>query len=158
MKLKFVLVLLVVLGFAIVGCSNDSSENEPKKEELKWISPIQETCKANGGKIDNDICKANWSNAKDICSASGGRLATIDELKKVVTDCGGIIDDYANKADSVYQDCYKRKGFSPSNYYWSSTTYASNTSYAWNVSLRYCDADGYHKSANGYVRCVRAGQ
>ena len=100
MKLKLVLMLLVVLGFA-VGCENKTEPNE-KKTELKWINPTQKVCQANDGKMDDDICEANWSDAKDICRASGGRLPTIDELKKVVTDCGGTIDDYDNnKADAV---------------------------------------------------------
>ena len=144
------LVLLVVLGFA-VGCE--------KKTALRWISPTQKVCKVNGGEMTNDICKANWSDAKDICRASGGRLATFDELKKVVTDCGGTIDDYDNnRADAVYQDCYKEKGFSTSDHYWSSTTDASGTNYAWFVYFRNGYTDGNGKSDGHYVRCVRSGQ
>ena len=181
MKLKFVLVPLAVLGFAVgsyADCSKDDilklidkgftkteingicGKSESKKEKSKWISPTQKVCKANGGKMNGYTCTANWSDAKDICSASGGRLATLDELKKVVTDCGGTIDEGENnRADSVYQDCYKKKGFtSVSNYYWSSTTYASGTNYAWHVHFGYGYTRNSYESNNGGVRCVRAGQ
>ena len=40
--------------------------------------------------------RAKWKKAKEICRAKGGRLPTIEELRKVVTDCGGIVDDYKN--------------------------------------------------------------
>ena len=53
---------------------------------------------------------------------SGGRLATYDELKKVVIDCGGIIDIFnqdlksykINEANELYQTCYKEKAFKSS--------------------------------------------
>ena len=179
MKLKFVLVPLAVLGFAVgsyADCSKDDilklidkgftkteingicGKSESKKEKSKWISPTQKVCKANGGKMNGYTCTANWSDAKDICSASGGSLPSIEVLKKVVIDCGGTInDDDNNEVDAVYQDCYKNKGFI-STYYWSSTTHASYTNNAWDVYF----SDGYMsynpKSSKFNVRCVRAGQ
>jgi len=180
MKLKFMLLPLAVFGLVVgsyADCSKDEiiklidkgyskteingicGKSEPKKEKSKWISPTQKVCKAHGGKMDGYTCEANWSNAKDICSASGGRLATIDELKKVVTDCGGIIDDDgSNRADSVYQDCYKKKGFNSSEYYWSASTTASNTGVVWVVYFGNGSDDDHHKSNSYYVRCVRDGQ
>jgi len=179
MKLKFVLIPLVVLGLVVVSyadCSKDEimklidkgytkseikgicGKSEPEKKKSKWISPTQKDCKANGGKMTGYICYANWSDAKDICRASGGRLATIDELKKVVTDCGGTIDDNNNKADAIYQDCCKEKGFNDYHYYWSSTTGVSNTNGAWGVGFYYGGTGINDKSGNGYVRCVRSGQ
>ena len=157
MKLKFVLVPLVVLGFNI-GCS---STKEVSKNNIgnKWISPSKSICIANGGRIKNGVCTANWSTAKDICSASSGRLPSIYEFKKVIVDCGGTIDDGKNNAEnSVYQDCYKRKGFSDSGYYWSSTTYASDTNRAWLVYFYGGSTYHFGKSTNYDVRCVRAGQ
>ena len=87
MKLKFV---LVIIGFTILSYANCSKEeviklgdkghskleinkicekDKPKKEELKWISPSKKVCKENEGKMIGGICRANWSNAKNICSA-----------------------------------------------------------------------------------------
>ena len=176
MKLKFVLVALMVLGFAVASyadCNKNEimklidkgyskteingicGKSEAKKKKSKWISPTQKVCKANGGKMDGYTCKANWSDAKDICRASGGRLSTIDELKKVLTDCGGTIDNDNNKADSVYQDCYKKKGFSDSSNYWSSTSFVDREDVAWFVYFNDGYVNGTHKDSNYYVRCVR---
>jgi hypothetical protein len=109
----------------------------------KWITPTKK--------------RVTWEKAKELCSANGGRLPTIEELRKVVTDCGGVIDDYENNENSNYQACYKAKGFT-SNYYWSSTTHASDSSNAWLVYFY----DGYDlrydKTNEDYVRCVRGGQ
>ena len=179
MKLKFVLVPLAVLGFAVgsyADCSKDdiiklidkgftkkeikgACGKSEKKTSLKWIDPSNKTCMSYGGKIKDGICSATWSTAKDICSASSGRLPSIYELKKVVVDCGGTIDDFNNnKADSVYQNCYKQKGFSSSRYYWSSTANSIFTSTAWHVYFIGGDTGDFYESYNGYVRCVRAGQ
>ena len=178
MKLKFVLVPLVVLGFAVgsyADCSKDEilklidkgftkteingicGKSESKKEKSKWITPSNKTCMSYGGKIKNGVCTATWSMAKDICSASSGRLPSFYELKKVIVDCGGTIDDANNnKKDSVYQDCYKKKGFSTS--YWSSTTLTDYISLAWGVYFYAGDTYNNNKSTFHNVRCVRAGQ
>jgi len=132
----------------------------------KWITPTNSTCKANGGKIDKyGVCKANWKDAKKICSASGGRLPTIDELKEVVTDCGGIFnrdffgkDADKNRNNNQYQKCYKKKGFPNSSHYWGSTTNALNNDNAWLVYFYDGSQNYYVKDDSYYVRCVRAGQ
>jgi len=144
---------------------------EEKKEEVvvekkevrntsssKWITPSNSTCKNNGGKIDSVGCNATWENAKNICSASGGSLASIDVLRKVVTDCGGKIDDYNNNIDNrSYQSCFKEKGFRSSNY-WSSTSVVGFEYHAWIVGFDYGVVYGDDKNYNVYVRCVRDGQ
>jgi len=143
--MKFILVPLAVLGLAVgsyADCSKDETlklidkgfskseingicnKSESKPKGLIWVTPSDRVCKANGGKIDkHGICDAHWMEAKDICRASGGRLPDRYELKKVIVDCGGTVDDYTNnKANSAYQSCYKRKGFSSSYDYWSSSS------------------------------------
>ncbi|CAA6804537.1 MAG: Unknown protein [uncultured Sulfurovum sp.] len=108
--------------------------------------------------IDSDGCQADWRDAQKICRANGGRLPTIDELKKVVTECGGTMEDFKNnRLNSAYQSCYKNKGFA-SNYYWSSTTYVGYTYYAWNVYFNFGSQSYDVKSDSNYVRCVRAGE
>ena len=168
MKLKFLLVPLAVLGLAVgsyADCSKDEilklidkgfskseikgicNKSESKPKGLSWVTPSDKTCKANGGKIDEDgICEAKWMEAKDICRASGGRLPDRYELKQVIVDCGGTVDDSINnKANSAYQSCYKRKGFSSSNGYWSSSTVKGDEVNAWFVLFNYGFEDGFYK-------------
>ncbi len=85
----------------------------------KWITPTDITCKANGGRIIPDgVCSANFQDAKAICSASDGRLPTINELEKVIKYCGGDIGKAgANYANDNYQACCRRKGFTPDAMY-----------------------------------------
>jgi len=131
----------------------------------KWITPTNSQCK--WGAMDNRVCSANWREAKKICSALGGRLPTINELKGEVTRCGGENTTYGdskwksirdkNIANKSYQSCYKNNGFS-SSLYWSSTTVASNTNYAWVVYFDFGNDNYYGKASSNFVRCVRAGQ
>jgi len=188
MKLKFMLVPLAVLGFVVgsyADCSKDEilkfldkgysktevdgicGKNESKKEELTWITPSDKICKANGGEIGKHGCKAEWLKAEDICHASGGELPTIEELKKLVADCGGINTTYDDKdwysvtdkniANKSYQACYKEKGLSP-NLYWSSSTIKGYEYNAWVLFFYYGGVYGYNKGHNHYVSCVRDGQ
>ncbi len=126
----------------------------------KWLILSRNICTTNGGEINNDngICQASWEKAEAICSASGGRLPSIEELKEVVTECGGKIDDFDNNvANSSYQSCYETKGFT-SGFYWSSSPYLSGTSDAWFVRFKF-GYDGWDdKSRTHFVRCVRDSQ
>jgi hypothetical protein len=120
-----------------------------------WVKPTKTVCTSNGGKLDNGICKVNWKNAKDICQASGARLPTVNELKKVIISCGGG-DDYDNNMNnSDYQSCYQRRGFSNKDWYWSSTEYNNDSSGAQLVNFH--DGNGYwlSKSYESYFLCVR---
>jgi len=127
----------------------------------KWITPSSSVCKANGGEIDkHGVCEANWKNATKICSASGGKLPTRNDLHKVITDCGGIagvklFSDEAskNQKNKSYQSCYKQKRFSNNNWYWTREEKASSS--AWFVFFGN-GGDGWHgKANNGYALCVR---
>ena len=106
--------------------------------------------------------EVTWKKAKEICRAKGGRLPTIEELRKVVTDCGGEMKDdnsaewKRNEENSSYQSCYKAKGFT-SNGYWSSTTRASDSFYAWVVYFHDGDDHRNAKTDEYSVRCVRGG-
>ncbi|MBN2824554.1 MAG: DUF1566 domain-containing protein [Campylobacterales bacterium] len=133
--------------------------------QAKWLTPTSTTCATNGGEIDSDgMCKALWEEAKAICSASGGSLPSIEELKEVITGCGGTNTTYGdsnrgsitdkNIANSSYQSCYKSQGFASYNY-WSATTYAGFTSGAWSVNFYYGYGYWNNKSSSYYVRCVR---
>ena len=144
--------------------SEASTPNNKRRQSLpittsnsKWITPSDNICRSNGGKVYDDGCRATWKEANKICGVSGGRLPTIDELKKVVTDCGGKIDEYAKNEDNLeYQSCYKSKGF-VSYYYWSSSTVIGGWSRAWTFHFRYTEDYWLNEDGSNYVRCVRAG-
>jgi predicted lipoprotein with Yx(FWY)xxD motif len=116
----------------------------------KWFSPTDKS--------------VTWKEAKELCKDNGGRLPTIEELKEVVTDCGGTVTkDWEsniadkNKANERYQSCYKEKGFK-SSYYWSSSTIKGNEYYVWIVAFDNGNVNGSTKDYSSYVRCVRDGQ
>jgi len=184
MKLKFMLVPLAILGLSVVGCSDEEKVAEKKKESVvnlkeeevasksttnfNWITPKNKVCKANDGKIyKDDICEAKGMKAEDICRASGGRLPTIEELKEVVTDCGGINttemnkDFFSamdkNKANKSYQSCYKNKGFR-SKVYWSSSAVKGYKDAVWVIRFSVGSVYRDYKLNNHYVLCVRDGQ
>ena len=137
-------------------CDIQAKRTTTAKLESNWINPIRRACTKNGGKLKGGICEANWRSAKRICSVVGGMLPNINELTSVVDDCGGEVNDYTNNEnDSAYQTCYKQKGFSSSDYYWSSSVYASNTKVAWFVGFLNGRMDYGSKINEFYVRCVR---
>ena len=128
----------------------------------KWITPAQSVCENSGGRYGEyeniNVCQANWENAKTICSASGDALPTIETLSTIVTDCGGVINDYDNNLNNEsYQACYREKGFT-SDGYWSSTSGASDSSNAWIVHFDDGDVGRNSKTDEYSVRCVRGGQ
>ncbi len=117
---------------SICGISKETTA--PTREEDKWVTPENSICRNNGGKISYDICTANWYNAKKICNVSGGRLPDLSELKKLVGDCGGVIDMGKQNSDNLsYRKCILRKGFLDYTY-WSSTLYFD---YARTVNLHF---------------------
>ena len=118
--------------------------------------------------MKNEICSADWNTAKKICRSVGGRLPSIDELEKVVKNCGGISERYGDRnwgnqdsarnkniTNSSYQTCYKAKGFSASNDYWSSISSVGDEDDAWGVYFYGGDGHWDDKSYIDYVRCIR---
>jgi len=112
----------------------------------KWITPT-----------DKEV---TWEKAKQICRDNGGRLPTLEELKKVVIDCGGEVkydnseEWNRNKNNSSYQSCYKKNGFEYADY-WSSTMSVSDSSYAWNVRFVFGISNCFEKSDVLRIRCIR---
>ena len=132
-----------------------SSSSTQSTSTSKWFSPT-----------DKEV---SWKKAKQICRDNGGRLPTIEELKKVVTGCGGINTTWSDKdwesitnkniENKSYQACYKRKGFNSSNYYWSSSIIEGDEEFALLVGFNGI-VEGFRKdgSSNFVIRCVRGGQ
>jgi len=154
-----VIVLIVLGGVAVVmdQQAKNKSIADAKKIKIEYITPSDNLCKSKGGEMDDKgVCKANWENAQKICSASGGRLPTIEELRGVVSGCGGVIDKGSkNKASTTYQSCHKELGYSDLDYYWSSSPYVSDSSEAWYVFFK-SGFDGWDDKSYAYlVRCVQ---
>jgi len=123
---------------------------------VKWITPTDDVCKANGGKInENDICSANWKNANTICFESHERtmLPSISDFKEVIDECGGIWRDWGkNPYNSSYKSCYKDKGFSGFDSYW--TFNSNDSSNAWHVLLTDAVPRHTYQGNIHHVRCV----
>ena len=160
-KLLILAVFGVVLGVVLGGCSSHAKVKPIS--DSQWITPNSKICKANGGVMSKGInkaiaketCRANWADAQKICSLSGGRLLTIYELEKVVSDC----EDSGN-----YKSCILRKGFGlKGNLFILSGGYWSSTSYGWGTEA-YRIYPYYHKKGHADIRigslfhCIRDGQ
>jgi len=120
--------------------------------ESEWIKPSNATCTSNGGEVTTNGCKAKWEDAKTICSVSGGSLPSIERLRKVVTDCGGIINNKNNKNNVSYQACFKNKGFTIW-VYWSKT--AKNSSSAWLVTFLQGNDGWSITTVSNDILCIR---
>lgn len=147
------------LTFSLNSPRQDGSQviyPETQVQHYTWFNPSRKLCEENSGKVySEDICSAAWGNAKEICSMLDGRLPSLDELKQVVSDCGGKINDYENnKENSTYQSCYLQQGFA-SYYYWSSD---DNGNYIPFIDFFYGREGENHDSKSRYVRCMRTVQ
>ena len=146
--------------------TTQEQSTEVKNSPVVWITPADSTCKNYGGKlwagpwpmsIGPKACVANYEKAKNICSASGGRIPTYEELRNVVIiECGGI-------SNPNYKACYREKGFFPKeenyypNAYWSSSIgKSSSNGLKVAKSLSFKDAKVYnnYRTTGLYVRCV----
>ena len=106
-----------------------SSSTIQSSSTSKWITPNDNICKNNGGKVSKNGCEADIYDGKKICNALGGRLPSIDELVEVAMTCGVEIVTIDSKNNSKkarlnidnisYQNCYQKKSFSR-GVYWSS--------------------------------------
>jgi len=93
------------------------------------------------------------------------RLPTIEELREVVTLCGGVIVEYKdddmnakldkNIDNKIYQANYKAQGFASSNYWSSTEVVAYVVQY---VSFYSGGASSTVELDSCFIRCVRAGQ
>ena len=149
-------------------CGIRTNDTVKPNFKSKWISPSNSTCLAKGGKFYDGTCGANWQEAKNICSASGGRLPSLNELIDVIKECGGVVANFdsdgkkvypkkleKNMENSKYQSCYKENGFLSSGNYWSSSQVVSDAKHAWSVGFLSGGMDGNSKLLGHSVRCVR---
>ena len=128
--------------------------------EAQWITPTKDICIKHGGKISIDnLCIASWQKSKLICKAEDARLASFEELEKVMLDCNGKLNDYKNnRANSSYQKCYKSKGFSKLEYYWSATPIGNRSRDAWFIDFSNGGKNYLSKDNEYSVQCIRKKQ
>jgi hypothetical protein len=145
------LTLYIALVQLIVSLENMKKIEERKIEaKLKALSPLMrptsKVCTENGGIVNSmNECKSRWAKANIICKASGGKLASIHELKAMVLDCGGNIDENAkNYNNENYKDCLDGKYLKGSP--WSSTS---------NKLLSFFSGEVFLSYNNNDVQCIR---
>jgi putative hemolysin len=149
-------------------CKTSPKKIKKIKKKLQWINPKASVCTKNGGtlkrvnkktdKVKIEACASDYNTAKEICTAMKGRLASINEFKKVLSDCGATLDKpFKNAKNRKYQACYKNKGFIVANYsYFSSTNLKSNPLYSWRVFFASArTSKGHIKDKGAYVRCIK---
>jgi len=93
---------------------------------------------------------------KAVCEKIGAKVPTVNELKKVITSCGGVVDDWEkNENNSAYKSCVKKKGFSSEKWYWSSTLVSGKTYNAKVVDFRHGTLNDSGMDSIYYLRCVK---
>jgi hypothetical protein len=97
----------------------------------------------------------NYAKKLQLHEYRGWRLPTIEELKSIIQNCGGIVDSNKNKVNTQYQNCYKDKGFKEDDCYWSSNSMSPYANLAWIVNFLDGSKGNYRYDNNTYFRCVR---
>ncbi|NCU28377.1 MAG: prepilin-type N-terminal cleavage/methylation domain-containing protein [Candidatus Moranbacteria bacterium] len=112
---------------------------------VKWDT---QGVNSSGAFVTPDIT-ASWSNAKNYCALSGGRLPSIEQART-------LSNAWYSKANTDGDtDPWAPLGF-VANYYWSSIPVPSSpTSLAYFQSMDYGFLYGYGQGVGLYVRCVR---
>ena len=155
--MNFKISILLSIGL-IIGCTQSVT---PEKKS-KWITPLETVCEKSGGKIDANGCKNNWFGGSMICSESGGRLPTLDELTNEIVSCQGIVTQsnrgigemLQNIGNHSYQKCYKNNGFN-SVTYWSSSTISRFHPLAIYVEFKGGLKGALPKASPRYITCVK---
>lgn len=165
---KSEVIKLIDKGFSKAEISNicdlsNMSQTAASSPKGRWIDPGSKACRSGGGYLEKGICSATRQHAKDICRIRGGRLPAKHELMEVIAACGGDTannqDAWSkNKENKAYRDCFRKKGFSASDFYWSSTPYAGISDKVWYVEFDFGGQGGDFKINNGYVRCISTGK
>ena len=158
-------ILLIIIGFSLVGCMNTpikpKKKREVKIEKKREIKPIVKIVidKKTGliWQDDNDAksVKKDWKNAKKYCSnleikgytdwylPSHEQLLTITDKSKV----------YPAIKEKFHNVSYSNKSC-----YLSSSSYTPKSTIAWGVRFEDGRSERVSKTSKGYVRCVRLGK
>lgn len=157
--MKFMLMVIALIELSFICNAEIISKNGSTNQENNyyWADVSAKDCFSGGGeKMSMGVCTATWQNAKNICTSIGGRLPGIEELRRVVTDCGGKIAFNSNNNENKdYQSCYYNKGFA-SDIYWSSTVYKGHANEAWSLSVNGGFDGPDLKESVSLVRCLKS--
>jgi len=171
MKLHIIAISLII-SILLLGCGNNTKTRRDTTSTLntsgygEWIKPSRSACKSGGGLYNffgENSCYADWENANSICNAIGGVLPSLDALKTVVTDCGGLIDDYDNINNKAYEACYTEKGFTSYDYWSATIVNGDYWDWVWIMFFNYGSPDkvvqGHDeyamKGLESFVMCIR---
>ena len=157
MKLKLTALFLIVVGLSVHAY--------PKSHGRHFVTPSKPTCLRHGGRWNSNfgVCEANWRKAKKICRASGGRLPSLNELKRVVRSCGGVPRGKISNEKTHYTDdlCYKYLGigYISGHDYWTST-FGKQIAHVDRVYIMSIDINsGYYGNGESrlphYITCVK---
>lgn len=119
----------------------------------QWITPTNSICTSNNGKLKKGACLAPWEDAKSICRLSGGSLASIEDLKAVIIECGGQSYSTGERSSNKnYRSCYKEKGFKWKHYWSNESSYGDDKA----ASVLFTNGDIGFGTISKYtgVRCV----
>jgi len=166
-KNKIIIILffiaVLVLGYFVINKMQNRDKQGDKADITampKWAFPSKEMCMQYGGKLPkNGICEANWENANKICKATDMELPPLEELKNIVTGCGGVLqkntkseDEWnKNRTNKSYHACYRKEGFN-SSLYWSANTNVKYSTSAW---MLYFNTGGEYSRLKKLVTSVR---
>ena len=72
-------------------------------------------------------CMGRYERAKKICRRAGGRVPTLNDLKKVASECGIKLSEFGCKIplNREQKSCVSHKGFSTYGYYWTRNKHSS---------------------------------
>jgi len=135
-------------------------EKTQNKEDNKWLSPSKELCLSKGGAMRDKGCETSWIKANKICKAMDSRLATIEELDKVMLDCGAVMktdsfkERQGNSENSDYVTCHEKQGFSSAPY-WSSSDSKKGKEYVWNAYFGSGSHADFYRNGQEFVRCIK---
>jgi hypothetical protein len=137
-------------------------EEKVKIQEYIKLKRIKNIVIINDLMWETESQKMDWYSALkyaeklNIHGYSDWRLPTIEELKSIIQNCGGIVNSDKNKANTQYQNCYKNKGFKITDWYWSYNSVSGNIPNAWVVHFSSGSVSSdHHKYSSRYFKCVR---
>ena len=116
-----------------------SGTNIQQIDQIFWIDGKKRLSNGRTGENPAYCGKGpcHWREAADYCSANGGRLPTVSELKAL----------YKAECEGKSLDACR-------NWYWSSEEYAPYPNNAWYVTFYYGQSVTSAKTTTAYVRCL----
>ena len=126
-----------------------------------WMNLSPEACDRYGkgtchlGKSYTCGCLGSLKRAETICRRVGGRLPTLNELKRVTQSCGLRAKMYGhNRVGRKFDNCISAKGFRRGKY-WSKSRSKDIPGARASLDFRRAEIDSLGLLDKGYIGCVR---